>query len=334
MEFTSRIVPHYSARDGYLVHKISNDNGVEVICTPHQMAILSVRTPDSNGVLQPLLPNYQQKVDSYLSASVVFGGALGPISFPYTETAVSIGKKTHFLPTSEDKKRFRLMKWEAVASCSKRSYKITYRSISSGNGIPATTAPPAVAVAARLSSSSHEVEVELNQQNQLFTRYLSRSTAKEQFSLGHNLIWNFNSNDGVFRQKIAINASQFTATPFVEKFSAVNQSEQDYRKQRNIGEGCEGYYRLHGENITNAQHNFEKPVEKLTPAVMLSDPKSKRYLQIHTDYPCLRLALHHHKKKRGWAISLTPCVLLDMPEIFARKLRRTFRCCYQFGILD
>lgn len=331
MEFTSQLVPHYSTHDGCVVHKISNENGAEVICTPHQTAILSIRTPDSSGALQPLLANYQQEINSYLNASATLGGILGPISFPYEERTVSIGKKTHSLPTMEDKKKFRLVKWEAAARCSEQSCKIVYRSMPSENKIPAT--PLSTAIATHLPSSSHTIEIELNHHNQLFTHYSSRSIAKEQFSLGHNLIWNLSGGKGFFHQQMAINASQFTTTPFAEKLLSVDQSEQDYRTQRTITEECEGYYKIHRENITNAQYQFEQSVENLAPAVMLSDPHSNRYLQIYTNYPCLHVDLYRHRRKRGWAISLTPCILLDMPELFVRRSRHTFRCCYQFGIL-
>lgn len=324
MQLTSHAVPHYSVPSGLPIYQIVNNNNVELACTTRQAALLAICTLDSQGTSRPMLHNHQEKITSYMSATAISGEVMGPIGFPYIDTSIQIGKRTRTLPGAREKKQFRSLHWRSTIHCTEHRCKILYQS-----------APPEREEVDNtiLETSSHTIEMELNRKNRLFVRYTSRSDSGELFSLGHHLVWNLGrKGQSIFKQQMAINANQFASTPRSTELESVGGTEKDYRKQRGIGAQCEGYYRVHSGNITDAGQDFGRTMERLSPAVMLFDPQTNRYLQIYTNYPCVYISPYHNAREKGVGISIVPCILLDEPELIARKsARHTFRCCYQFG---
>lgn len=294
-----------------------------MVCSAHRGSIFSVSSPVPQGHPTPLLHDYQRNIDAYLSTLSVMGGLMGPIAFPCRETSVTIRKKEHPLPTLTDKEQFRLIKWNATVHCSETECTVAYH----------TPLPPSSAGDSG-GSPVHTVAIQMNQQNQIFIRYTSRSKSMEACSLAHDLIWNLGNGRSVFNQHLAINADQFSSTPLFAEMSPVSGSKQDYRKQHSVHSECEGYYRIHGANITNAEYEFEKPIRKLSPAIMVSDPHTRRYMQIYTDYPLMYVRFYHHARGQGRGIQFIPCIPLDSIDLFARShSRHAFCCCYRFGTL-
>ena len=319
MHFVTHTIAHHGDASGCPVYQITNANGMEVICTPYRAAILSIRLPDHVGNTLPVLYNYQQKIESYFVAASVLGGASGPISFPYSDKSVTIGKKRYQLPTADAKKRFRLVKWISTVHCSPQVCAVTYH-----------TPPPATNGDL---ASGHTVEIETDQQNQLFMRYTSTSKNREPFSLANDLVWNF-KGQGISRQHIAINANYFNTNPRIAGLVPISDLKYDYRRQQPIRAACEGYYKVHSDNVTDAKHGFGKPVAKLSPAAMLTDPYTHRYMQLYTDFPFVYVKICYHVNKKAYGIQLVPCIPLDSTEIFARgKPKHVFSCCYRFGVL-
>ena len=178
-------------------------------------------------------------------------------------------------------------------------------------------------------AAAHSINIKFNQKNQLFVQYASKSKVKTPISLAHDAIWDISQGHNVFGHRLVVNAEHFGIEPLLSEMTGeclINRQGHALHKR------YVGYYKLRSDNITDKECGFVDAVEQLTPAIMMSDIHTRRYVRMYTDFPMLRINICRTAQKRAYGIQCTPCIPLDSPRVLTkRNHKHTFRCCYEFG---
>jgi len=320
MRITTHLALHPKEKKKYAVHTIANANGLEVTYSPFQSSIVSIRFTNHVGASLPIAYGDPESMAGYMGKFSTPGRMLGPISFPYRFEEATIGKTTYKLPEPSARVKFKTTEWTSSVECTEKMCVVVARS--------ATRVPN------ENGAVTYTSKIILNQENRLFVEYRARSAMKMPTSMAHNIIWCVGDTQSVLSQRATINAERFSVDPLLARMDSIVGSKRDYREPRAIQSNCEGFYKVRGASAAHGAHNFNKSVQGLNPAIMISDPYTRRYMQCYTNFPFVRIKLYRDARKKMQGIQCLPCIPLDAAEIFARRNNRYFfRCCYAFGTL-
>ena len=311
-----RVVTHAAVQGQhtYPIYQMSNAHGTEVITTPYRAALLSVCTPNNTRVL-PLLHAHYDRVKAYLRNLSTVGALCGPVGFPHAYEKAIIGRRAHTLPSPGVQVDFNTVKWKSTVRCMHNACSVQYFNTPNRDNV-------ACAVA-------HTIDIKFNQDNQLFVQYTSRSKAKALISLAHDNIWDISQGHNIFGHRVVVNAEYFGIEPLLTEITGECRIN---RQGHTIHKRYEGYYKLCSTNVTDKECGFADVVEELTPAIMMSDIHTRRYMRMYTNFPLLRISICRTAQKRAYGVRCTPCIPLDSTKIIAkRNHKHTFRCCYEFG---
>ncbi len=303
-----------------MLYECNNGNGLQMQCTNYESSLLSIKTPDFDRTPRAISGQWNIPWMNVVRLQSPPGAIIGRIGYPApSNMPLTIRKREYTISAKSEYRTFRKKLWNGTIFgtpelCGMRAKLI---SPDGDQGLP--------------GEMELTVCYTITRQNELYIEHLARSQKKSALSLDTHLRWNLSNGYGVLEHEAVIYAAQFSTRPTLSSLQPLSRHKFNFQRQRSLVATLSHYFLL-GSNTAEQHHPLTSARQKMSPALWLYDPKSRRYLELLTNYPMLYVAVI--RGKLGSALSVKPCIPYDAPALISGKRDRYhYTSLYRFGIL-
>ena len=303
-----------------MLYECSNERGLQMQCTNYESSLLSIKVPDFYNSPRAISGQWDMPWANVTRSQPPPGAIIGRIGYSApSNMPLTIRKREYSIPTKSEYKTFRRKIWKGTIFgtpevCGMRTKLI---SPDGDQGLPG------------------EIELTvcytITRQNELYIEHLARSRKKSALSLDTHLRWNLSNGYGVLEHEAVIYAARFSTQPTLNSLKTLNRHKVNFQRRRTLLATLNHYFLL-GSDTAEQHHPLVNTPRKMTAALWLYDPKSRRYLELFTNYPLLYVGVI--RGKLGSSLAIKPCIPYDAPALISgRRDRYSYTSLYRFGIL-
>lgn len=277
------------------VFTLSNSNGIKVEICNHGARILSILTPDKNGIFSDITIGYKRPEDYFTKPHAYYGATIGRYSDRIENARFVLGGTTYCLSINENgdcnhggKVGFdqKVMSAKIVDN----TLVLKYLSPDGEEGFP--------------GNLDFSVSYTLTEQNELVLNYTATCDKDTVCNFTNHTYFNIGSYDTVHNYFIKVNASRYT--PYDERmichgqFLPVEGTKLDLRKGANIGEVISSKEKLirqqNGLDLTYVINRTTK--NGLEYCASLYDNESGRLVKCYSTLPGIQIyTANHHAEE-------------------------------------
>ena len=300
-----------------------NELGLRLQCTNYEAALLSLQVPDFSKDVRSVTGKWNLEFSKALKQHPTSGAVLGRIgySLPPPHSLV-IEKREYTVAPHSEHQTFKDRMWRAALFGGSHACGVhnTLQSAEGDQGLPAEI--------------EMGVKYTLTNQNEIIIEHTARTLKKSALSLTNHLTWNLSNGHGVLQHDAVIYAKQASDRPELSSQQSVDATDLDFQRRRVLYSKLNHYFLL-GSEIATRYHPMADQPRKLKPALWLYDPKSRRYLELFTNYPLLHLAITRGQLKSESSLLVQPCLPCDSSSlILAKRTPYNYTLHYRFGVLE
>lgn len=272
---------------------LNNSEGLEIQITNFGGRIVSLFTPDKNGILEDIVLGYDN-IDDYLNKEEVFFGAIiGRYGNRIAHGKFNIDNLEYTLETNSENSKnhlhggtngFHNVVWDAK-QVSKTQLELSHFSKENEAGYP--------------GNLKVTILYELTDLNELKITYSATTDKKTILNLTHHSYFNLTGkqNSNILKHHIKIYASNFTPINNLMiptgKIESVTNSPLEFKTFQTIGSRINAdddqIEKAHGYD-----HNYVIDGSGLKKAADVYDPNSKRTLEVFTTEPGIQFYTGNH----------------------------------------
>lgn len=264
---------------------LTNENGIRIRIMNYGGTIVSLETPDKNGVLADIVLGHDTTAE-YLQETPYFGCVVGRFANRISGGKFTLDGKAYTLAVNNGPnalhgglRGFDKVVWAAEILPAGNAVRMTYVSADGEEGFPGEV--------------KTVLTYTLTKANELKIDYMAETTKATPYNITNHSYFNLAGHNAgyVGSQRMTINADTFLPTDETAiprgKESAVDGTPFDFRLARAIGESINaGHEQLRFGN--GYDHNFclnKKSEGELNFAARAEDPVSGRTLEVYTTEP-------------------------------------------------
>ncbi|MDX9694931.1 MAG: aldose epimerase family protein [Bacteroidales bacterium] len=265
---------------------LNNKNGIIVKLASFGARIVSIITPDKNGLFEDIVLGYDS-VDEYMDDKLYMGCIVGRYANRISKGKISINRKTYFLSQNDSENTlhggfqgFDKKIWNAEKDGN--SVKMNYCSEDGEEGFP--------------GKLSVAVTFELTESDELIIDYQAQTTKDTVVNLTHHTYFNLAGNtcSTVLDHFLTIHSDYITEIDSclipTDNFLEVKNTPFDFKTPKTIGSRISlNHPQL---NLGNGfDHNWvlNKNPDELSKAAVLFEPTSGRTIEFFTTMPGLQV---------------------------------------------
>jgi aldose 1-epimerase len=278
----------HAGEDVVEIYTLTNIHGLEARIMTYGASLVSLKTPDGNGVLQNIILGFDT-LDPYVAGVPYYGATVGRYANRIARARFFLVGATYSLNPNDGPntlhgglRGFDKRLWKVDANASRNSLKLTYVSAAGEEGFP--------------GQLTAHVTYRLRADDTLSIEYEATTTAPTSVNLANHAYFNLSGDPtrSILGHTLTINADKFTPVDATllptGELRAVAGTPFDFRREAIIGSRIgvdDAQLRLgHGYDhnwVLNAAHG-----KALRFAARLTDPASGRVLEVLTTQPGLQ----------------------------------------------
>ena len=305
-----------------MLFECDNERGLRMQCTNYESSLLSVQV-NLNNIQQSITGTWDMSLANAVRMQPAPGATLGRIGYSIPSgVPFTIGKREYTIAPQSEFKTWQKKIWNGTLfgtpdACGMRTQLISAEGDQELPGEVALTTCYTI-----------------TNQNELYIEHLGQPNKKCPLSLATYLKWNLSDGYGVLEHDAVIYASQVSSVPSLASLQPTKKLDLDFQRRRSLCSHLNHYFAL-GSNIAERYHPLANPPRKLKAALWLYDPKSRRYMELFTNYPMLQVAITRTKLGSDSSLLIKPCIPYDSPNfISSRRDRYHYTSVYRFGVLQ
>ena len=299
------------------VFTLSNSNGIKVEICNHGGRILSILTPDKNGVFSDITIGYKHPEDYFTKPHAYYGACIGRYCDRIEKARFSLGGTTYYLGANENGDcnhggnvgfDQRVMDAKIVDD----TLVLKYLSPDGEEGFP--------------GNLDFTLCYALSEQNELILTYTATSDKDTVCNFTNHTYFNIGDHDTVHPYFIKVNASFYT--PYDSRmichgeFASVSGTKLDLRNGVNIGEIIGSDEKLiRGQNGLDLTIAIDKTTQNdLEYCATLYDDKSGRAVKCYSTLPGIQIyTANHHAEENPTETYKDHCGLCMETQYFSNS---------------